>query len=151
MYLVQNSSTHLLHSDVNSIIQDNDNNNKIEKNTGDLTNATSTDAHVDIISKESAYDGAATKGDLYAAIDSSKELDPFIADRDYAEFVIKTIKRTVKQEDSLARQIFYTGLSKDSANPINLAALSPTSEGKTHSVIEESNTFRKKMFGRLAL
>jgi hypothetical protein len=71
-------------------------------------------------------------------------MDPFIPDRDYTEFVIRTIKRTVKQEDSLVRQIFYTGLSKDSANPINLAVLAPTSEGKTHPVLEGVQYFPKK-------
>jgi hypothetical protein len=64
------------------------------------------------------------------------ELDSKIPGRDYAEFVIGTIKRTVKQEDSLVRQIVYTAISKDSANPINLAVLAPTSEGKTYPVLE---------------
>lgn len=54
------------------------------------------------------------------------ELDSKIPDRDYAEFVIRTIKRTVRQEDSLVRQIVYTAISKDSTNPINLAVLAPT-------------------------
>jgi hypothetical protein len=46
------------------------------------------------------------------------ELDSKIPDRDYAELAISTIKRTVKQEDSLVRQILYTGISKDSTNAI---------------------------------
>jgi hypothetical protein len=59
-----------------------------------------------------------------------------IPDRDYAEFLIETIKRTVKQEDSLVRQIVYTVLSKDTRNPLNLAVLAPTSEGKTYAVLQ---------------
>jgi hypothetical protein len=69
------------------------------------------------------------------------ELDSKIPDRDYAEFVIRTIKQTVKQEDSLVRQILYTGISKDSTNPINLAVLAPTSEGKTYAVLESLQYF----------
>ena len=74
-------------------------------------------------------------------IDPAKDLDPYISDRDYAEFVVLTTKKTVKQEDSLVRQIFYTGISKDSANPMNLAIMAPSSEGKTHPVLETLNYF----------
>jgi hypothetical protein len=72
------------------------------------------------------------------------ELDSKILDRDYAEFAIGTIKRTVRQEDSLVRQIFYTGISKDTANPINLAVIAPTSEGKTYAVSESIQYFPKQ-------
>ena len=72
------------------------------------------------------------------------ELDSKIPDRDYAEFVIGTIKRTVNQEDSLVRLIVYTALSKDSAHPINLAVLAPTSEGKTYAVLESIGYFSKQ-------
>jgi hypothetical protein len=70
-------------------------------------------------------------------------LDSKIPDRDYAECVIRTIKRTVKQEDPLVRQIVYTAFSKDSTNPINLAVLAPTSEGKTYPVLESLQYFPK--------
>ena len=72
-----------------------------------------------------------------------QDLDSIIPDRDYAEFVIRTAKKTVKQEDLLVRQIFYVGLSKDSSNPLNLAVLAPTSEGKTHAVLETLQYFPK--------
>jgi hypothetical protein len=72
------------------------------------------------------------------------ELDSKIPDRDYAEAAIGIAKRNVKQEDSLVRQIFYTGISKDSANPINLAILAPTSEGKTYPVLESLQYFPKE-------
>src|SRR5215212_5368808 len=62
--------------------------------------------------------------------DPSKDLDPYIPDRDYVENVIKTAKKTVKQEDVLVRQIVYTGLSAYTNDPINLGIIAPTSEGK---------------------
>ena len=78
-------------------------------------------------------------------IDPSKDLDPYILDqdRDYAENVIKTAKKTVKQEDALVRQIVYTGLSAYTNDPINLGIIAPTSEGKTYPVIECMNLFPK--------
>jgi hypothetical protein len=82
-----------------------------------------------------SLDSAASDPDHITAL--RKELESKkIPDKDFAEFVIETIKRTVRQEDSLVRQIFYTALSKNSANPINLAVLAPTSEGKTYPVLE---------------
>ena len=77
-------------------------------------------------------------------VDLKAELDSKIPDRDYAEIVIRTIKRTVKQEDSLVRLIVYTAISKDTSNPINLAVLAPTSEGKTYAVLESIQYFPKQ-------
>ena len=67
-----------------------------------------------------------------------------IPDNDYVEFVINTARRTVKQENSLIRQILYTGLSKDTADPNNLMVSAPTSEGKTWPVIEVLKFFPKE-------
>jgi hypothetical protein len=64
-----------------------------------------------------------------------------IPDEDYADFVIDTIKKTVKQEDALVRKIFYTGLSKDFADPTNLAILAPSSEGKTYPIMQAIQYF----------
>lgn len=64
---------------------------------------------------------------------------PPIPDRDCAEFVIRTIKKTVKQEDSLVRQIVYSALSGYSKDPINLGIIAPTSEGKTYPVVVQRN------------
>jgi hypothetical protein len=66
-----------------------------------------------------------------------------IQDRDYAEYAINTIKKTVKQEDSLVRQIFYSALSAYTNDPINLGIIAPTSEGKTYPVIESLKPFPK--------
>jgi hypothetical protein len=71
-------------------------------------------------------------------------LDSKILDKDYAECVIKTLKKTVKQEDSLVRQICYTGLSAYTNDPINLGIIAPTSEGKTYPVIESIKLFPKE-------
>ena len=54
----------------------------------------------------------------------------------FADFVIRTAKKTVKREDSLIRQLFYTGLSAYSNNPLSIGIKAPTSEGKTYVVKE---------------
>ena len=81
---------------------------------------------------------------IYDIESLGSELDSKIPGRDYAEFVIRTIKQTVKQEDPLVRQIVYTAISKDTSNPINLAVLAPTSEGKTYAVLESIQYFPKQ-------
>lgn len=67
-----------------------------------------------------------------------------IPDQDYVEYIINTIKQTVKHEDSLIRQIVYTIISKDTANPMNLAILAPASEGKTYPTTESLQYFPEK-------
>jgi hypothetical protein len=62
--------------------------------------------------------------------------EPELPDKDYAEFVINTARRIVKQENSLVRQILYSAMSKDTGDPSNLGIVAPTSEGKTYPVIE---------------
>jgi hypothetical protein len=54
------------------------------------------------------------------------------------------LKKTIKQEDSLVRQIVYTGLSAYTNDPINLGIIAPTSEGKTYPVIESIKVFPKE-------
>jgi hypothetical protein len=68
---------------------------------------------------------------------------PDIPNKEYSEYVVKIVKKTVKQEDSLIRQIVYTALSADTKDPINLGILAPTSEGKTYPVIESLQYFPK--------
>lgn len=89
-------------------------------------------------SEEVSSDSAPTDSGLTAVME---ELESRIPDKDLAEFTIRTIKLTVRQEDSLVRQIFYTALTKDSAIPINLAVLAPTSEGKTYPIKETVQYF----------
>ena len=116
-------------------IRNGNNNNNSESNNDDTER----------LKKELVADqdeNASFENDYMTALKA--ELDSKIPDRDYAESAIRTIKRTVKQEDSLVRQIFYTGISKDSANPINLAVLAPTSEGKTYAVLESLQYFPKQ-------
>jgi hypothetical protein len=69
-------------------------------------------------------------------IDSSPDLDPYAPDMDCAEFVIKTVKKTVKQEDLLVRILVYVGLTVYSYNPLCIGIRAPTSEGKTYAVIQ---------------
>ena len=64
------------------------------------------------------------------------DLDPYIPNRDYAEYYINVVKRTVRREESFVRQVFYTALSKDSDNPLNLGVLATTSWGKTYGIIQ---------------
>jgi len=64
-----------------------------------------------------------------------------LPDKNYSEFVISTIKRTVKKEDVLIRQVFYAGLSAYTLDPINLGVLAPTSEGKTYVVTQVMKYF----------
>lgn len=69
---------------------------------------------------------------------------PGVSDRDYAEFVIRTIKQSVKREDVLVRQVFYTGLSTYTFDPNNLGIIAPTSEGKTYVVTKTLSAFPEK-------
>jgi hypothetical protein len=66
----------------------------------------------------------------------TKPNDPRILNGDCSEFVIRSVKKTIKQEDSLVRQILYTCWSGYTKDPINLGIMAPTSEGKTYPVIE---------------
>ena len=75
-------------------------------------------------------------------IDPSIDLDPHIPDRDYAEYYINVVKKTVRREDSFVRQVFYTALSKDSDDPLNLAVLAKTSAGKTYGITETLKYFK---------
>lgn len=85
-----------------------------------------------------------TEPNLEAAEVKREDLEARIANRDYAELFIKTAKRTVKQEDSLIRQILYCGMSTYTNDPVNLGIVAPTSEGKTYPVIEVMNFFPKE-------
>jgi hypothetical protein len=70
------------------------------------------------------------------ALIDGDELKSKIGNLDFADFVVRTAKKTVKREDSLIRQIFYTGLSAYSNNPLSIGIKAPTSEGKTYAVKE---------------
>lgn len=68
-----------------------------------------------------------------------------INNNDFFEYVIRTVKKTVKCEDALIRQILYTGLSSYiQDDPINLGIIAPTSEGKTYPVEECMKFFPKE-------
>ncbi len=74
-----------------------------------------------------------------------QELKSKIHIDDYVEYLIQIVKKTVKCEDSLIRQILYTGLSSYIwDDPINLGIMAPTSEGKTYPVEECINFFPRE-------
>ncbi len=64
--------------------------------------------------------------------------------RNYIEYLVSTVKKTVRQEDSLIRQILYTAFSAYSKDPINLGIMAPTSEGKSFAAIETLQYFPKE-------
>lgn len=73
-----------------------------------------------------------------------QELKSKIQNSDFVESVVKAVKKTVKCEDVLIRQILYTGLSSYiQDDPINLGIIAPTSEGKTYPVEECMKFFPK--------
>ena len=76
-------------------------------------------------------------------VNSAMELDPYIHNRDYLEYVIQTAKKTVRQEDSLVRILVSVGLTVYSNNPLSIGIRAPTSEGKTYAVMQSSH---KKFF-----
>ena len=81
-----------------------------------------------------------------STIDES-DLNKEIPDRDYFEYVVRSIQKTVKCEDALIRQILYTGFSTYiEEDPLNLGILAPTSEGKTYAVTESLKYFPEKDF-----
>jgi hypothetical protein len=67
-----------------------------------------------------------------------------IPNRNYSEFVINTVKKEVKRDDVLIRQIFYTGASAYTFAPMNLFIISPTSEGKTYTTEKVMQYFPKE-------
>jgi hypothetical protein len=72
------------------------------------------------------------------------ELAKEIPNKEYSEFVISTVKKEVKRDDVLIRQIFYTGVSADTFDPLNLAIIAPTSEGKTYATAKTMQYFPDK-------
>ena len=67
-----------------------------------------------------------------------------IPNRDYPGFIINAIKREVKRDDVLIRQVFYTALSAYTFEPINLGIISPTSEGKTYTTMKVVQYFPRE-------
>lgn len=70
------------------------------------------------------------------ADDLYKNLCKKIPDKKFYDYIIKTTKKTVKQENSLVRLVTFCGLSTYTKHPLNLGIMAPTSEGKTYSVDE---------------
>ena len=82
-----------------------------------------------------------SKLNVNAPITTTVEAPADIANKEYFEFIVNTTKKTVRQEDALIRQILYTGFSAFTDDPINLAIMAPTSEGKTYPIMETFQYF----------
>jgi hypothetical protein len=91
------------------------------------------------------YNGnGSQKSDVEEQQQDSKIILPtaVLKNKNYFEYVVKSIQKTVKREDALIRQILYTGLSSYvEDDPINLGVLAPTSEGKTYAITESLQYF----------
>jgi hypothetical protein len=61
-----------------------------------------------------------------------------------AEYVINTINKTVKLDDSLVRAVFYAASSTWTSDPLNIGISAPTSEGKTYTVLQVLQYFPKR-------
>ncbi|HKG87608.1 MAG TPA: hypothetical protein VKA95_04725 [Nitrososphaeraceae archaeon] len=61
-----------------------------------------------------------------------------------AEYVINTINKMVKLDDSLVRAVFYAGCSTWTPDPLNIGISAPTSEGKTYTVLQVLQYFPKR-------
>ena len=73
----------------------------------------------------------------YNSIVDIDELRTKVNNSDFIEYPINTVKKTVNCNDTLIKQIMYTGISSYVHNyPITLAVLAPTSEDKI-DVIEK--------------
>ncbi|MGD1836988.1 MAG: hypothetical protein ACPKPY_02885 [Nitrososphaeraceae archaeon] len=76
---------------------------------------------------------------------NERQLISNIGNKDFINYIVKSIKKKVKCEDVLIRQILYTGLSSYIGDdPINLGIIAPTSEGKTYPVEETIKFFPKE-------
>ena len=73
-----------------------------------------------------------------------QELGKDMPDGDYIEFVVRTVKKTVKGEDALVRLLVYVGLTVYSHNPLCLGIRAPTSEGKTYAITQTIQKFFPK-------
>lgn len=94
-------------------------------------------------SKCSSFNTSKNNEHQESFVDINK-LNQVIENRDYREFIIETIKKEVKQEDILIRQVFDTAVSAYSIDPLNLGIMAPTSEGKTYAVEKTIQYFPKQ-------
>jgi hypothetical protein len=99
----------------------------------------------DILNSNNTDITPASSDFIVSPIIDKHELRSKISGSDYIEYAIKMIKKTVKSDDTLIKQILYTGLSSYiQIDPINLGIISPTSEGKTYPVEECIKLFPKQ-------
>ena len=86
-----------------------------------------------------------TNSIIFSTVLDEEELRSKIDIDDIVEYFFKTVKKTVKCEDVLIRQIGYTALSSYiEDDPLNLGIMAPTSEGKIYPVEETIKLFPKE-------
>jgi hypothetical protein len=72
------------------------------------------------------------------------ELNASIEGKDFVKYAMEITKRYVRQDPALVSQVTYTGLSAYTDDPLNLAILAPTSEGKTYAALKTLAIFPNK-------
>ena len=73
---------------------------------------------------------------------NEQQLKSKIDSNNFIEYIVQSVKKTVKSEDVLIRQILYTAFSSYiEDDPINLGIIAPTSEGKTYPIVESLKYF----------
>jgi hypothetical protein len=102
--------------------------------------------HTDHSNNENNKNDDNNNKQYYSSTAESPLLDGLLAADIYnpAEYVINTINKTVKLDDSLVRAVFYAGCSTWTFDPMNLVISAPTSEGKTYTVLETLQYFPSK-------
>ena len=106
----------------------------LQKANGKATNTT--DRSRDADKQQNDIDEKSTETNGQCLVNASTELDPYIQNRDYVEYVMETAKKTIRREDSLLRLLIYVGLTAYSHNPLSIGIRAPTCEGKTYAVTQ---------------
>ena len=106
----------------------------LQKANGKATNTT--DRSRDADKQQNDIDEKSTETNGQCLVNASTELDPYIQNRDYVEYVMETAKKTIRREDSLVRLLIYVGLTSYSHNPLSIGIRAPTCEGKTYAVTQ---------------
>jgi hypothetical protein len=86
----------------------------------------------------------ASQSDQQTNTNDSSKIEDFLSkvpNQNPLGYAIHVIEKTVKQDTSLVKLITYTGLSAYTSDPLNLAIIAPTAEGKTHPVEQTISKF----------
>jgi len=112
----------------------------VDNNADTILNLNDNDKYDDINKNPEAQN---SRADDNLSEEASELLQSKISINDFIEYAFDTVRKTIKQENALVRQIAYTGLSAYTRDPLNLGIMAPTSEGKTYAVTEVMQLFPK--------